>query len=261
MKSQKQYLRIFLEKQPSFQALFRSVEAEALNDYKYNEPILDLGCGDGLFAEVFFGKNKKIIGIDINSSELKEARKRGVYNKIYKTPGNNLPQKNGLMGTVFSNSVLEHIKDLDPVLKESYRVLRKGGTLIFTAPSDKRLKLYLVYRLFSFFGLNKLAVASANLMDKVFVHHNCWSSKTWNNKLHKIGFKKVIYQYKGSPKISFISDLLFIFAPLGFIEKKLFGRYLGWRKCVSPLLYFFLKGQNDKLIKNNGSVIVVEAIK
>jgi ubiquinone/menaquinone biosynthesis C-methylase UbiE len=225
------------------------------------EPVLDLGCGDGLFSEIFFGKGKKIIGVDINGDELKEADKRGIYSNLYKTSGNKLPQKVGQIGTVFSNSVLEHIKDLDPVLKESYRVLKKGGTFVFTAPSEKRLKLYLIYRMLSFFKLNSLAVLSATFIDKIFNHYNCWSSEKWKNKLQKIGFKEIKYQYKGSPKISLISDLLLVFAPIGYLEKKLFGRYLGWRKYLSPVVYLFLKDYKDTLIGDNGSVIVVEATK
>ncbi len=261
MKLQKKFLKIFLQKQPSFQALFRSVEADALADYTIIDPVVDLGCGDGSFTEAFLGKGRKIIGIDTNPKDLKEAEKRGIYSNIYETSGSNLPQKDEQVGTVFANSVLEHIKDLDPVLKESYRVLKKGGTFVFTAPSEKRLKLYLVYRLLSFFRLNRLATVSANLMDKIFVHYNCWSSKTWSNKLHNIGFSKVKYQYRGSPRISLISDLLFIFAPIGYLEKKLFGRYLGWRKYISLVIYLFLKDYKDALIGNNGSVIVVEATK
>src|SRR5690606_17627427 len=41
----------------------------------------------------------------------------------------------GHFATVISNSVLEHIPDIQPVLQEANRVLRPGGKLIITMPS------------------------------------------------------------------------------------------------------------------------------
>jgi len=50
-------------------------------------------------------------------------------------PGDRIPEPDASFDFVFSNSVLEHIDDLEPVITEVARVLRAGGTFLFTVPS------------------------------------------------------------------------------------------------------------------------------
>ncbi|MCJ7793107.1 MAG: class I SAM-dependent methyltransferase [Candidatus Marinimicrobia bacterium] len=261
MNPRKRFLRIFLEKLPAFQALFRAVEAEAITSYDLGEPILDVGCGDGIFSEALWGKKREVWGIDINQAALAQARKRAVYKKLVRQKIQNQPFKDGQFKTVLANSILEHIGDLKPALREIAKVLAKGGVLVLTAPSEKRKQLYAGYRLFTFLKMPNLASQVGDLENKLFHHLHCWSGKKWQKELAKIGFRKISYQYKGSPKTALISDLLLIFAPIGFLEKKIFGRYLGWRKYFAPLVFLFLRGFEDKIREENGSVIVVRAEK
>jgi len=261
MNPRKKFLRIFLEKLPAFQALFRAVEAEAIAGYSLKEPILDVGCGDGIFSEALLEKNREVWGVDINQNALAQARKRGLYKKLVKQKIQNQPFKDGQFGTVLANSILEHVDNLKPALREILKVLAKGGVLVLTAPSEKRKQLYLGYRLFSFLKMPSLASKIGDLENNLFKHQNCWSGKKWQKELAKIGFWKVSYQYRGSPRTALMSDFFLIFAPFGFLERKIFGRYLGWRKYFAPLLFLFLGGFEDKIRGENGSVIVVKAEK
>ena len=43
-------------------ALWRSIEAKALSTLDYPAPMLDFGCGDGLYTEAIFGKQARIFG-------------------------------------------------------------------------------------------------------------------------------------------------------------------------------------------------------
>jgi len=45
-----------------------------------------------------------------------------------------MPFEDASFQTVISNSVLEHIPDLDAVLLETARVLKPGGMFIFASP-------------------------------------------------------------------------------------------------------------------------------
>lgn len=49
--------------------------------------------------------------------------------------GDNLPFADGFFASAFSNSVLEHIPDIQPVLNEVGRVLRPGARFVITTPS------------------------------------------------------------------------------------------------------------------------------
>ncbi len=244
MTKKEELLRKFLEKLPAFQAVFRVVEAEGLAGYDLKEPILDLGCGDGIFTEVFLGKGKKIIGVDIDEKALTEAKKRDVYQELVKAKAGSLPFRNDQFKTVLANSSLEHIKNLKPSLEEIYRVLTKGGTLVLTAPSEKRKKYF-----------------AGRLHNHFFGHRHCWSGKKWQRELGKVGFRKIDYQYLASNRTCFLSGLFLVFCPIGWLEKKLFGCFLGWRKLTTPALYLFLKNFPDEVLDEDGAVIVVKAEK
>ncbi len=241
------FLRNYLAKLSSFQAVFRTVEAEGIimMGDKIGEPILDLGCGDGIFSEVLLGRGKNIVGIDIDGKALVQAGRRRIYKRIVKGDVHVLPFPDSSFNTVLANSCLEHISNLKIVLKEIHRVLKSGGSLILSAPSEKREKLFL----------------AGKYENGFFRHLNCWSSKKWQKVLEETGFKKVAYEYKCSPKTALLGDLLLITAPFGYLEKKIFGRYLGWRKYPSFLLYLLLRKYEDNVEKENGAIIIVRALK
>lgn len=245
MNPRKKFLRIFLEKLPAFQALFRAVEAEAIAGYSLKEPILDVGCGDGIFSEILLGKGKLIIGVDLDEIALKEARKRKVYKKLIKCNAKNLPFSSDSFASVLANSSLEHIENLEPVLKEIYRVLKKRGVFILSAPSEKRAGYFI-------FGERE---------NRFFKHLNCWSGETWSSILKEIGFKQVLYQYAGSPQTCRIGDFLLPLGLMGFFERKIFGHYLSWRRYFAPIGFLLLRRIEDKIRKENGAIIVVKAEK
>ena len=245
MNSRKRFLRIFLEKLPAFQALFRAVEAEAVASHDLKEPILDIGCGDGVFGEVILGRGKQIIGVDLDERALKEAKKRKIYKKLIKADAKNLPFSSDSFASVLANSSLEHIENLGPVLKEIYRVLEKGGVFVLSAPSEKRAKYFIL----------------GEIENRFFRHLNCWSGERWTSRLKKIGFKQVSYQYAGSLQLCRVGDFLSPFGLIGFIERKIFGHYLGWRRHLASLSFLLLRGVEDKIEKEKGAIVIVRAVK
>jgi len=245
MNQRRKFLRIFLEKLPAFQAVFRAVEAEGIIRYDLKEPILDIGCGDGVFGEVILGKGKQIIGVDLDERALKEAKKRKIYKKLIKADAKNLPFSSDSFASVLANSSLEHIENLEPVLKEIYRVLEKGGVFVLSAPSEKRAKYFML----------------GEAENRFFKHLNCWSGKRWASSLKEIGFRQVSYQYAGSPQICRVGDLLLPLGLIGFFERKIFGHYLGWRRYFASLSFLLLRGVEDKIEKEKGAIVIVRAEK
>ena len=120
---------------PYFRALLRAVEARFYQDIDLAEPILDLGCGDGHFASIALDGRTPMVGVDPWWSPLTKTVKRQVYRYAIQSVGGALPFASQYFSTVISNSVLEHIPELDPVLAEVNRVLKPGGTLILTYPN------------------------------------------------------------------------------------------------------------------------------
>ena len=124
-------LDTYLQNRPLFLSLIRVKEAELFTRFMpYKEPILDVGCGDGFFAQTVF--NTVSIGLDVPQSRINEAYKSDVYKKLVQYDGVKFPFPNNSFPTVISNCVLEHINDVDRIIKEMYRVLAPGGFCIVT---------------------------------------------------------------------------------------------------------------------------------
>lgn len=121
-------------------AWFRAIEIEELaNAMRTVEGLgLDLGCGDGILTDILFariGKTPALVGIDPDPLETGAAEAYDFYQRIHACGGAAIPEADGTFDYVFSNSVLEHIPDLESVIAEIGRVLKPGGKFYFTVPS------------------------------------------------------------------------------------------------------------------------------
>lgn len=92
--------------------------------------LLDFGCGAKPYKKFF--NVEKYFGVDIidrghpHEDELEEI---DVY-----YDGKRLPFKDEVFDSLFSSEVFEHLFNLDDILKELKRVLKKGGRALFTVP-------------------------------------------------------------------------------------------------------------------------------
>ena len=100
---------------PAFRAILRAVEARFYFAVDLPEPTLDVGCGDGHFSQMVFN-HKLSAGIDPWWNPLKKAQKSEMYELALQAMGDKLPFPDGHFASAFSNSVLEHIPDIQPVL-------------------------------------------------------------------------------------------------------------------------------------------------
>lgn len=99
---------------------------------------LDLGCGNGSVTGLVrdrAGARWHLEGIDPDPREAALARESAVYDVVHEAPGDSIQVADGAFDFVFSNSVLEHVDDLEPTIREVGRVLRPGGLFVFTVPS------------------------------------------------------------------------------------------------------------------------------
>jgi SAM-dependent methyltransferase len=97
---------------------------------------LDLGCGDGLLTRILLREAgpRELVGIDPDPAEVAQARQLGIYSAVHAVGGDHIPEPDASFDWVLSNSVLEHIDPIEPVLKEVARLLRPNGKFILTVP-------------------------------------------------------------------------------------------------------------------------------
>lgn len=175
-----------LRELPAFRALLRAVEADFYQDLPMPGPVLDLGCGDGHFAEVTLD-HRLDIGLDPWWGPLVEARTRGRHRWLTNALGAPMPFADGSFRTVISNSVLEHIPDVAPVLGQISRVLAPGGWLHFTVPGPNFRRFLSVARLLDAMGLRALAERYRRLFDRISRHHYYWTPDQWRDHLSGAG--------------------------------------------------------------------------
>lgn len=99
-----------------------------------HKSVLDLGCGYGWHCAYASKKGaNRILGIDLSSKMIEEARKRnngqGIEYRVCGIEEYEYPAQT--WDVVVSNLVLHYIDDLDTVFKKVYQTLKPSGTFLF----------------------------------------------------------------------------------------------------------------------------------
>ncbi len=95
--------------------------------------LLDAGCLDGSFAELFIPKGFGVYGVDA-SPELRKAEKKGI--KCVKADlEKGIPFRNEFFDVVVAGEIIEHLFDTGKFVSECRRVLKEGGKLIVSTPN------------------------------------------------------------------------------------------------------------------------------
>ena len=99
---------------------------------------LDLGCGDGrLTAEI---DAAEVVAADVSEVALERARRRLPRAEIVQLEADEpLPLADNEFDLVLCAETIEHVRDVQLLLSEAWRVLRPGGQLVLTTPAARRL--------------------------------------------------------------------------------------------------------------------------
>ena len=101
--------------------------------------VLDFGCGAGELVSAGRVAGLDMIGADVfytGSTARLQAEQSGLLGTaVREILDGRLPFEGSHFDLVTSNQVLEHVDDLDAVLREIHRVLKPGGTVLSIFPS------------------------------------------------------------------------------------------------------------------------------
>lgn len=118
-------------------AFWRAIEIGVLARRGLPEGLgLDLGCGDGILTDILLRHTgaRTLVGVDPDPLETEAAARFPFYRRVHTCPGDRIPEPDASFDFVLSNSVLEHIPDLEATIAEVARLLRKDGRFVFTVP-------------------------------------------------------------------------------------------------------------------------------
>jgi len=158
------------------------------------EPILDLGCGDGEVFEWLFGLGRVAVGLDSGATrpeDLDPARRRGCYTEVRLEDAARTTLADGQFRLVFSNSVVEHIVPIVPVLAQVSRILTPGGRLVFTTPHPRLYSAdaYGWRRLLAPLGFDIAGRALARQECAVYRHATILDGSGWESVLREVGLQ------------------------------------------------------------------------
>ena len=97
-------------------------------------PVLDVGCGNGIYTQHLGRKCGAAVGVDHNQPNLAWGKREFPACEFVLSNGENLPFGDNCFGSVMLTEVLEHTRDDRQTLREIARVLRPGGTLLLSTP-------------------------------------------------------------------------------------------------------------------------------
>lgn len=210
---------------PSFRALLRAIEARTIAALDLPRPILDLGCGDGHFAQATFTAPLDV-GIDPSPQAIAEAARRGMHRALRVADSNAMPFADETFATVLSNSVVEHIPNIDATLRETQRVLKPGGLFIFTTPSQHFAESLFFADFFRARGLKRWARSYENYFNRVSRHYRTDAPEVWIARLARFGFGVRAWHAYFSRAASHLFDLAHYYSVPTLLYKKLFGRWI-----------------------------------
>lgn len=270
------YFHKYLEVAPFSLALWRAIEAQKISEvYKsihkridisnrklnknliFKSPLLDLGCGFGEFAGVFFDKQVEV-GIDISIEDLMKAKEKNIYKQLFMADARSMPFAENRFATVISNSTIEHIPYPYKVIKEVYRVLKPGGIFIYTVPTIELNKNLFYPELFRKIGLKRLSSLYIKYYHKIFKHVNIFTTKKWRDITRNAGFEIIDCQGIFSRSLVMIFDLFLISSLPSQMGRWLLGDRWIWGLSEKKIILdkLFKKLINDKNLTESNILII-----
>lgn len=219
----------------------------ALRRYECTGPVLDVGCGDGLFATIAF-KNLEAWGIDIDAMEGRWAAASKAYSQVVLGDVTKAELPREFFQTCVANCSLEHVPRLDLALSNILRSLRPGARIYMFVPNRDWAKYFLSYRVLSAIGLGSLASTLRDAIDTQFKHHHLYDEAGWRKIVEEAGFEIEAVEPVLSTATTVAFEAFLLPSLAGWVNKHLTTRWTnfpGARKALSLPVYALAKALLD----------------
>jgi SAM-dependent methyltransferase len=249
-------LKTLLHFEPLSLCVREIMRIKALSQFRFLEtPLLDVGCGDGLFWEAVCrsirrhdqGHLSGLFGIDIDDRELNLASMRigplgGELSRLDITTDRHAtkPEMHALYPTIIANCSLEHVKEIDKALRNILTFLHDKGTFFLFVPSPFWTDTMAAKRFLARVDLRVAGMYGA-IFDGFFQHHHLYPHFIWRDILTAAGYEVTCMQGIGAEHGNRIfNHWLFPSIP-AFLYKSIFKKY--------PVMYTGFKEWYLKLME------------
>ena len=136
-------------------------------DYKQNISAIDIGFGTGFpLTEIALrlGESSTVYGIDPWSEAIERAKKKIDYYritniKIFEGVAESIPLRDNSVDLIVSNNGINNVSDINQVIQECSRIIKKGGQFIQTMNLDKSM--------FEFYGQLENILSEMNMKKEI----------------------------------------------------------------------------------------------
>ncbi len=110
--------------------------------------VLEIGCGTGMFTELFAATGANIVSVDISSDLLKKAELRGLPKDRVKFVAKRFEDLDSAepFDAIIGSSVLHHL-EIKKALENIFKFLKPGGWMSFAEPNMLNPQVYLERKL------------------------------------------------------------------------------------------------------------------
>jgi SAM-dependent methyltransferase len=209
---------------PTALAVRECVRLAKLAPYPCEGPVLDVGCGDGLFARLAF-QTDEVWGIDIDANEGRFAQASRAYSQIIIGDITSARLPPGFFKTCVANCSLEHVPNIGAALRSIHDALAPGGVVYLFVPTDDWARHLGAVQLARGAGMEWLARALQSGIDGVFRHHHLHGRDTWTRFCEDAGFEVTEVSEIGSVASLRAFEAFMAPSVLGLLNKKMTGRW------------------------------------
>ena len=247
---------------PAFRGVLRAVESRFYFAVDLPGPTLDLGCGDGHFAQMTFGR-KIDVGIDPWWNPLKKSVRSDAYDVVLQGVGDNMPFPDKSFASAFSNSVLEHIPDIQPVLNETGRVLQQNGRFLITMPSQFFTQELGGAQWFEKMGMDGMADRYRKFFNGIARHEHTDGPEVWAARLAQAGFAIERWQYYFSTEALHALEIGHVQGMPSAIMHALTGTWIvaPWESSLAPTEKWLRPFYDEEASAEQGTCILIVAKK
>jgi len=247
-----------------YAAFARTIELNAYiqSNAEFSEPFLDLGCGDGGIAEMLLKlglAQGNPVGIDISHTELKKAAVKSKHKGLANASANFLPFRDEQFSSIVCNGVLCSIPEgVDLALNEIHRVLKPGGNIVVTVPTDHFVEILLFPKLLGMFSA-KLQQRYINKLNGRLPHFNAYSIELWkekfsDNNLSVLNTELYFNNFQGTVWNILTMHLLRMFSVLKLVKIKFIQSLV---KAILFKIFGFLLSKKNDADKPRGYMLIV----
>lgn len=131
--------------------------------------VLEIGSGQGFFTSILSkDKRNKVIGIDISEEDIRISKMRYPAIEFKKMSAERLIFEKNFFHEVYAIEVLEHVDNLERVLNEVKRVIKKKGKVVVSVPYYKSEAWLKKIRPTYFKEIHHVRVFRENEIDEMF---------------------------------------------------------------------------------------------